>query len=845
MAAGRHRGERESDARRTEDARREPDACVRANDCVVAAISVSSFNTSGRNQAVHRSGGKSVLSQQRPSRLPEHIAGRDAASPRAGAAATRRRTRSRVGSRRVRSEEAADDAPLSGRASRGARERGDARRRPGPRVGDGGALRATPGVSGARARATARASAGSPPRDRPRPDVVRRGRAVVDWTTTTPETRMLAPREKGPAGASGAGVPVALAGPTSPPAAASSKPPSCAAARPPPPPKATTTAPSSGAGAARPSPSGSAARRPESPTRSSPPPSSSRRGVAPGSTPGAPTRAIGSTARCRYRPTFYDRRTKHRFVNAGVCRREELTDSFIADDEDDDGDEDSSDERGRPEEPRPERPAAERRASSGSSARSARSSARTRTRTRSAAAAFGRRRRRAGEKSSAGEKSRLRARPRGRRVVRRRRRSLRGRSPPTRFEQARVLIDDEPDARPAPAPPRAPRPRPGVGPGGLVPVLVPRGVAVVRRPPGGDVDPEPQLTPGSPRERGVGKRRRDTETWNRKLEALREGMRGGRRRDDSATARVRRRRRFFFRGFPPPDRAPPTCTISSSSTRTTSPSRELAGLVPESDRYDSISSPTSPRRRTRAARRAEDGGCCAVRRDGRTTARRGAVRTRGAGVAARDVRGRGRGGGAPSRAFFCARCDANGARTRRSRRGSLPDGGAGRRTQKTGRRRKQTTRARAPDPEGRTRNPHDRQREKIIAALRADDPGRSTEPPRGVLAERAPARSKDARGAGEFGAREVAAASWEPRRPGPGPPPPPGRAKSVASCAGGPRGPARETRRARRWRALPPALAAATWASRSVRERWGLGSRRGGGGTRGPRAAPRSRTRVR
>ena len=43
----------------------------------------------------------------------------------------------------------------------------------------------------------------------------------------------------------------------------------------------------------------------------------------------------------RYRPTFYDRRTKHRFVNAErASSEEELTsDSFIADDEDDDGDE--------------------------------------------------------------------------------------------------------------------------------------------------------------------------------------------------------------------------------------------------------------------------------------------------------------------------------------------------------------------------------------------------------------------------------------------------------------------------------------------------------------------------
>ena len=50
----------------------------------------------------------------------------------------------------------------------------------------------------------------------------------------------------------------------------------------------------------------------------------------------------------RYRPTFYDRRTKHRFVNAErASSEEELTsDSFIADDEDDDGDEDSSDDEG-------------------------------------------------------------------------------------------------------------------------------------------------------------------------------------------------------------------------------------------------------------------------------------------------------------------------------------------------------------------------------------------------------------------------------------------------------------------------------------------------------------------
>ena len=513
----------------------------------------------------------------------------------------------------------------------------------------------------------------------------------------------------------------------------------------------------------------------------------------------------------RYRPTFYDRRTKHRFVNAErASSEEELTsDSFIADDEDDDGDEDSSDDEGDDPRNRDRRGRRRRETSLERFEREEREKQRADADAdaeapppRSGAAAAG-----AGEKSSAGEKSpppapdpedagssdddAVRAGAGRRRRVSNRR---------------VVLIDDEPDA-PAPAPaPAAGSPRPAA-PASAPEDSSPSSSPARRRRRSSaslgaeDADPEPQLTPGGRRAsaRVLGKRRRDTETWNRKLEALREGMR---REDDGGDDSGGDGAGFDgdggsfsgSGGVLDADRDDDLHDFVVFDEDDLAVARARGGWSPESDRYDSdFVSDVSAAEDEDGSEEAEDEWvlceCGATADDGSAMVRCGNPRCevwQHATCVDVDAEEAAR----PSFAFFCARCDANGRENAPEPPGKpsprTRTTGASERKKQTRRRKKQTTRARAPDPEGSNPKPsRSGWREKMIAALRADDPEAVDRCLRAVSwpSARAPRFEGMLARAAEFDAREVAAALLGTTgRPGTGPGPAPGGGKkSVAS----------------------------------------------------------------
>ena len=219
-------------------------------------------------------------------------------------------------------------------------------------------------------------------------------------------------------------------------------------------------------------------------------------------------------------------------------------------------------------------------------------------------------------------------------------------------------------------------------------------------------------------------------------------------------------------------------------------------------------------------------GAVRVRRDGGRRLGDGAVREPAVrGVAARDVRGRGRGGGGATELRVLLRAvRRERARERAGAAGeAFPDDArGGERTQKTNPPPKKTN-----DPSPRA-GPRGVEPETLTIGLAGEDNrgasrgrprGGRPVPPRGVLAERArPAVRGDARARAEFARARSPPRSWEPpAAPGPGPPPPPGgQSQSLLRAGWASRTSRGETRRARRWRALfTSPWPRATWASRS------------------------------